>query len=229
MKHRRYLFALAFVSIGVGVVGACSSEKMPPPLGDGKPTPTNTVVKDASSCADATLADGACATSDAAMDVAPDGPNCFTSDAAAPDGGCGSLPLCGVVTGDYVAQVAPAAMGGMLVDGMYVLTAAHIYTGLGGMTGQGAKQQQTVQISGSTIEFTTNQINAGTIVNDIYSFNVISPDGGNPNSVLDLTLICTTNPNSTMRQQLSYTYSNNTLILMGQGVMGTIANIYTKQ
>jgi len=175
-------------------------------------------------------------TDDSVLDAAwdnrvDDAATCVTPDAANPDGGCASLPLCGdLVTEDYVAQVAPPAMGGMLVSGTYILTAAHIYTGLGGMTGPAVKLQQTVQISGSTIDFTTNTIPyGGSIVNDIYSFTVTTPDGGAPNTALDLTLICTTYPNHTMRSQLFYTYANNTLTLMAQGVKGTIANIFTKQ
>lgn len=91
--------------------------------------------------------------SDAGMnnDSGTGGDGSVAMDAGGNDGGaaCNSFAIGGQqVDVQQVASDPPAAMGGTIMSGTYVMTSAKIYTGVGGATGpSGETTQQTIVIS----------------------------------------------------------------------------------
>jgi hypothetical protein len=204
MKTRSRLFVLAALSLPpLAILFACSSTSQPPILGDyegGTPRDGSPV-------------------SDAKGDAKDAG------DANTDGGPCTPLALSGTyITQQFVATDLPPPMGGTLVDGTYALTAAHDYTGPGGQTGPSATVfQETVVISGSSFVATILEM-GGFPATEAYTFVVVTPDGGTPNSVLDLTLVCSPNPQAITRSKLGFTAAGKQLVISG----GTIENVLTR-
>jgi hypothetical protein len=62
-----------------------------------------------------------------------------------------------VVSVEQVASDPPAAQGGTIEDGTYWMTAATVYTGPGGPTGETGTMQTTILVSGGTIQVVTTR------------------------------------------------------------------------
>lgn len=88
---------------------------------------------------------------DAAIDRAASSPDAGAASAADP--ACTSLADIGSTIELSVEPiVAPAAMGGSIVDGTYVLTSGKVFTGPGGESGTGDDRSMTLRVTGSVIE-----------------------------------------------------------------------------
>lgn len=186
----------AFVLVAHGplaALGACSQSAQPPLIGDKPPSTLNG--HDGS--ADASVAD-------------------VLSDA----GPCSPLSLnSGLLTEDFVAQDLPPPQGGTLVDGTYTLVAAHDYTGPGGQSGPSSTQlQQTVLVAGSSLKSTV--VIGTTETTQAYAFALMTPDGGVPNSMLDLTLVWSTNAGAVTRSTMGFTAVGKNLTLSAGGTTG---------
>lgn len=135
-------------------------------------------------------------------------------------GPCTPVPLnAGYINEDFVAQDMPAPKGGTIVDGVYTLVAAHDYTGPNGNAGPSTTDlQETFVFSGSSLRLTVDVKGTGGAVTEAYTFAIVTPDGGAPNSLLDMTLVCSTNPNAITRAKLGFTASGNALAVYGSSV-----------
>lgn len=193
----------AFILVAFGpplvALGACSQSAQPPLIGDKPPSTLPWAGHDASF--DASVLD-------------------VVSDA----GPCGPLALnAGLLTEDFVPQDLPQPQGGTLVDGTYKLVAAHNYTGPGGMSGPSSTQlQETVLVAGSSLKKTVVIGTAETT--EAYSFALTTPDGGVQNSMLDLTLVCSTNIGAVTRSAMGFTAAGKDLTLSA----GSVANVLTR-
>jgi hypothetical protein len=116
-------------------------------------------------CACSTTSTSAPPASDAgAEDSAPDLPADDAGDGGTTDApvdaprdapvACTSIALLGsLVPGTFMASAPPAATGGAIADGTYVLTGYRIYTGAGGLTGPtGQSIRTTMRLAGGAYE-----------------------------------------------------------------------------
>ena len=202
MKLRSVFVVGAFAILPLFAAMACSSTAQPPILDPG--------AKDGSSVSEGSTKD---ARGEGGFDVA-------IGDA----GPCTPVPLNpGYINEDFVAQDMPTPMGGTIVDGVYTLAAAHDYTGPSGNSGPSATDlQETFVFSGSSLRATVDVKGSGGAVTEADTFAVVTPDGGAPNSMLDMMLVCSTNPNAITRTKLGFTVSGNTLTLYGPSVSNVL-------
>lgn len=61
------------------------------------------------------------------------------------------------VTSQVKPTDAPAATGGAITDGIYVLESHESYTGKGGESGAGSKRKMTLRVSGSNLELVSGE------------------------------------------------------------------------
>lgn len=202
MKQRRacaFGFATVLVLLPYGLVmnsAGCSDNKMPDVLGD-PPKPDTGAGK---------------------MDTGPD--------VIAFDGGpCDLLPLGGYVTQKAMTGTAPAAMGGTIVDGLYVLTAAQLYG-----TGTSTTFAQSLVIQNGTLHF-SKLIKGETKYENLVADYVVDPDAG-PTQISVSFHDCDdggVKEASTATQVFGFTATPTTFTLSGMVGGGTIVNLFTKQ
>jgi len=120
----------------------------------------------AAACSSSSSNDGG--DSGAPADASADASGDASTDASSTDAGADGAPADGaqacnalaniapMVAISYVASAPPAAQGGTIADGTYTMTAATIYTGVGGPSGPAGDGQVTIQITGSTIQVVTS-------------------------------------------------------------------------
>lgn len=209
MNLRSGLVAAAFAAAPFVLVGACSSPTAQPPItGDHPPWTQPTVGRDGG--------------------VEGSVQDAFTWDTSWDDAGaCTQLQLVGgYVLEDYLQQDPPVMTGGTLLDGIYVMTAAHDYVGVNGTPGSVKNYiKETWVFAGSTARVTVDVQGTGAPVTEAYTFVITTGDGGAPNTVIDLTLTCSTNPQAVTRSQLGYTVSGSSLTILG----GNVSNVLAKQ
>lgn len=123
----------------------------------------------------------------------------------------------------YVATAPPSPQGGPIMDGTYLLTAAAIYTGVGGQTGAtGGSAQVTIKITGTTVQVANKAMPPGD-----HLTTTLVPNG----TSFTRTDTCP----DTMSQQGAYTATATTFIAIlpagnsPDGGARTLVETFTKQ
>lgn len=130
-------------------------------------------------------------------------------DAGGADAACVALANSGsVVTETYVAEQLPVPLGGAIAAGVYALTGAFVYTGVGGSSGPtGNQYQETVSFDGSAFAdvAAAGIVDAGTLGSNALASGTYTQSG----TQLTLTTTC---PSGAIRT-VPYTSTGNTIRL----------------